>query len=391
MAINDLDVVQASTILNAAVAQAQGSVAISTQLDTKDFVTVATTALKTGLDKLNTGLSQVLSRTIFSARPYTRKFKVLEADAIRYGNHVRKINYIDKPAVNDPGYALVNGPGVDMYAISKPQVIQTNFYGYNTFDYVQTIYKEQLNMALKGPEEWAGFLGGLLQTVQNKIEQFHEESARMALLNLIGGHINLNASTDCVIHILTEYNAYAGTSLTATTVFYPANFPDFARWLYARLETLSRMLQERSRNRHMNLTAGDIMRHTPAEDQRLIMLAGDMDLVKTNVLATTYNSEYLKTIPREDVTFWQNIELPSDINLGASFMKADGTIDNAVATAANVFGVLFDREAVGYTMVNQSYEVTPYNTAGKYWNHYWSFQDRYWNDFTENAIILVLD
>ena len=77
MAINDLDVVQASTILNAAVAQATGGTLAT--LDTKDFVTVATTALKTGYDKLQTGLSQALSRTIFSARPYSRRFKILEA------------------------------------------------------------------------------------------------------------------------------------------------------------------------------------------------------------------------------------------------------------------------------------------------------------------------
>lgn len=391
MAVNDLTVEQSSTILNAAVNQAQGGAAASAQLASKDFVTVAQTALKTNYDTLMTALSQVLSRSIFSQRPYNRRFQILEADAIRYGNHVRKINYVDGDLEDSEAYSLTDGQSVDMYEVHKPKTIQTNFYGHNTFDYIQTVYKDQLEMSLRGPEEWTGFLSGLLQNVQNKIEQAHEESARLAINNLIAGHVSLEASTKCVVHLLTEYNAWSGQSLTATTLFAPANFAPFARWMFGRLETLSKMLQERTGIYHMNLTAGKFQRHTPAADQRLMLLTGQMDQVNTNVLATTYNSDYLKTIPREDVTYWQNINVPADINVNASFMLADGTIDTAVVNKTAVFGVLFDREACGYTMIRQSYEVTPYNVRGKYWNHFWSFQDRYWNDFTENCIVLLLD
>lgn len=391
MAVNDMTVEQSSTILNAAVNQAQGGAAASAQLASKDFVTVAQTALKTGYDTLMTALSQVLSRSIFLQRPYNRRFQILEADAIRYGNHVRKINYVDGDLEDSEAYSLADGQSVDMYEIHKPKAIQTNFYGHNTFDYIQTVYKYQLEMSLRGPEEWTGFLSGLLQNVQNKIEQAHEESARLAINNLIAGHVSLESSTQCVVHLLTEYNAWSGQSLTAATLFAPANFAPFARWMFGRLETLSKLLQERTSIYHMNLTAGKFMRHTPAADQRLILLTGQMDQINTNVLATTYNSDYLKTIPREDVTFWQNINVPADVNVNASYMLADGTIDTATVNKTAVFGVLFDKEACGYTMIRQSYEVTPYNVRGKYWNHFWSFQDRYWNDFTENCIVLLLD
>ena len=391
MAVNDMTVEQSSTILSAAVNQAQGGAPASAQLASKDFVTVAQTALKTGYDTLMTALSQVLSKSIFSQRPYNRRFQILEADAIRYGNHVRKINYVDGDLEDTEAYSLTDGQSVDMYEVHKPKAIQTNFYGYNTFDYIQTVYKDQLEMSLRGPEEWTGFLSGLLQNVQNKIEQAHENSARLAINNLIGGHVSLESSTQCVVHLLTEYNAWSGQSLTAQTLFSPANFAPFARWMFGRLETLSKLLQERTSIYHMNLTAGKFQRFTPVEDQRLILLTGNMDQVNTNVLATTYNSDYLKTIPREDLTFWQNINVPADVNVNASFMLADGTIDTAAVNKTAVFGVLFDKEACGYTMIRQSYEVTPYNVRGKYWNHFWSFQDRYWNDFTENCIVLLLD
>lgn len=385
MAINDLDVVQASTILNAAVAQATGGT-IAT-LDTKDFVTVATTALKTGYDKLQTGLSQVLSRTIFSARPYTRRFKILEADALRYGNHVRKVNYLDKALVPDPAYGLTTGSSVDMYVVNKPEVIQTNFYGQNTFDYYFTVYKQQLEIALRGPEEWAGWLGGLMQHAQNQMEQAHEESGRMTILNLIGG-----CATK--VSLITEYNALTGKSLTISSIFDPANFPDFARYVFSTLASYSRAIQSRTKLYHTNLTAGNIMRATPVEDQRLITLAPFMDLVRSMVLSTTFHDEILKLIPNEEIYFWQDANDPFDIDIDANYLKADGTIDNQTFSAdetAPVIAVLFDKDAAGYTTIGASYDVTPYNVAGKYWNHGWSFQDRYWNDFTENAIIFALD
>lgn len=385
MAINDLDVNQASTILNAAVAQATGGAAAT--LDTKDFVTVATTALKVGYDKLQTGLSQVLSRTIFAARPYSRRFKILEADALRYGNHVRKVNYLDKALVPDPAYGLTTGSSVDMYVVNKPEVIQTNFYGYNTFDYYFTVYKEQLNMALRGPEEWAGWLGGLMQHAQNQMEQAHEESGRMTVLNLIGG-------SSTTFKLITQYNALTGQSLTISTIFDPANFPDFARFVFATLATYSRALQARGYLYHTNLTAGNIMRATPVEDQRLIMHAFFMDMVRSMVMSTTFHDELLKLIPNEEIAYWQTPNDIFEINVDASYLKADGTIGNMTFSAdrtAPVVAVMFDKDAAGYTTMGQSYDVTPYNVAGKYWNHGWSFQDRYWNDFTENSVVFTLD
>ena len=41
--------------------------------------------------------------------------------------------------------------------------------------------------------------------------------------------------------------------------------------------------------------------------------------------------------------------------------------------------------------MNRSVDVTPYNAAGKYWNTFFHFTERYWNDFTENGIVLLLD
>ena len=389
MAINEMGFNQAATVLNAIVGQATGKTNL-TATNTSSFVSVAKLGLETGYDALSTAISQVLSRTIFSVRPYTRKFQGLEADSLRYGNHVRKINYADSAFEEDDRIKLTDSYSIDQYTVKKPKAIQTNFYGENVYQRSVTIYRDQLDCAFSGPEEFARFISGVMSNAQDQIEQAHEDMARATLANLIGGIISIN-NTPQVIHLITEYNAWSGESITASTVFNPEVFPNFARWMYGRIATLSKLLRERTTLYHQNFTAGDIARHTPLEDQRLYLLGNNMDQVSTNVLATTFNDEYLRMLPYEEVMYWQSIKSPDAVKITAGYTAADGTVTSASVDTTGIMGLLIDREAAGYTVVNEWAQPTPFNARGGYYNQYWHFTDRYWNDFSENAILLKLD
>lgn len=389
---NTLTIDQASTVLNAIVAQATGNTAIATA-DTKDFVTVAQTGLLAGYDPLLGAISQVLSRTIFSVRPYTRKFKSLEADAITYGNHVRKINIADKAAQNDGRLPLTDGVAVDQQQVSKPTILQTNFYGAQTYERQYTIFKDQLDTAFTSPEEFARFISMVVQNVSDMIEQDHEQFARMTVANYIGGVLSGPNAANQVVHLLTEYNTATGLSLTATTVLQPANYPGFIKWAFARIAALSALLTERSEVFHTNVTGKPIQRHTPESEQRIYLYAPSKFGIESRVLADTYHDNYLSMAKHEAVNFWQSIKTPDTINVKPTWMKADGTLQsaaNAVVQAA-VFGVIFDREAMGYTTVNQWSSPAPFNAKGGYTNVFFHFTDRHWNDFTENGIVLLMD
>ena len=103
---NDLSFNQLSSVLTTIMKEATGTNAQLTPVDTSSFVSVAQTALKSGYDPQSTAISQVLSKTIFSVRPYTRKFKGLNVSNQRYGNHVRKLTAIDKPFEEDERFKL---------------------------------------------------------------------------------------------------------------------------------------------------------------------------------------------------------------------------------------------------------------------------------------------
>lgn len=207
MAANDLTINQISTVLGEIVGQATGSKAMAVT-DTSSFVTVAQLGLKAGYDALATSISQVLSRTIFSTRPYNRKFGGLEVSNQRYGNHVRKLSPIDKAPEDDQRYSLEEDGAIDHYKVSTPLVQQTNFYGANAYQRHLTTYRDQLDMAFRSPDEFSSFLSMMLSNVSDMIEQDHENTARATVANLIGGAIDLAGSN--VIHCLTEYNAITG-------------------------------------------------------------------------------------------------------------------------------------------------------------------------------------
>lgn len=390
MSVNELTVNQAATVFNEIVHQATGQSNLKVT-DTSSFVSAATTVLKTGYDTLLTAISQVLSRTIFSARPYDAKFKGLMVTPERFGNHTRKINYIDDDFVDSDAFKLENGKSVDMFKVNKPRVVQTNFYGFNTYSKFKTIYDEQLDMSLHGPEEWAQFLNGLMVTINNQIEQVHENVARATIANFIGG-INIVNPT-CVVHLLTEYNALTGQQLTVNDIYKSDNFIAFVRWLYSRIEVISNRLTERTQLWHVNIEGNVINRHTPKSKQKVYLYNDFMAQARTMVLSDLFQKDSMKMVDYEAVNFWQSIDSPDEIDVTPVYTNAaDGTLLTGDEQQINkVLGVIFDEEAIGICPKSQRMAPTPYNSAGGYTNLWWRWNEQYYNDFTENGIVLLLD
>lgn len=390
MAANDLSFNQLSTVLNSIVSQATGKTPLAIT-NTSEFISVAQTALKTGYDPVLQSISQVLSRTIFSTRPYYRKFGGIQVDNQKWGNITRKLNISDKDWENDVRFELVEGESVDMYKVNKPNILQTNFYGANVYERSYTIFKDQLDCAFSGPDEFARFLGMVTGNCTDMIEQAHENLARATVANYIGGKVKGDA--DSCIHLLTEYNALTGLALTKETVYQPANYKPFIDWVYSRIATLTELMTERSQLFHTNITGKTINRHTPLQKQRVYLYAPARFNIESMSLANTYNYNFLKMAYNETVNYWQSIQSPSKINVKPSYLQADGTITTPEVALEqdDIFGVIFDEEALGYTVMNQWSATTPFNAKGGYSNVFFHFTDRFWNDFTENGLVLLLD
>lgn len=403
MSVNQLDFNQCATLLSNILYYAQGQtggapVVPSTE---RDFVSVGTAALLTGYDKLATAVSQVLSETIFSVRPYSRKFADLNVSEKRYGAITRKLAVVDKAFEDDQKFDLVDGQSVDHYEVKKPLVLQINYYGANEFQDHVTIYTEQLDAAMTGSEQFGQFITMVMQNMSDKIEQAHEGLARLALNNLIvGSHYMANTAgvsdTAVQVKLVTEFNTFISASPALTWADIkgnPLTLNQFIRFAKSRMDQYSELLTNRSLLYHQNITSKGLMKHTPKADQRVYMIGEFLGMVDALTLSTTYNDDYVK-FDAEPIDFWYDIQNPYAVDYSQfTYLKKDGTLDTITnySDPGDVVAVMFDRDACGYATVKHTTATTPLNAAGLYYNQFYHFTDQYWNSFEENCIVFTLD
>lgn len=390
MAVNTLSFQQISTVMNQLYRMVTGQSA-QTMVNTSDWVTVAQKTLLAGYDPVLGAISQVLGRTIWgSDRPYIGKLGGMQRTVQEYGYITRKLSISDKDFSNSEAFTLTDGQSIDMYKVNKPNVLQMNFYGQTLIDKDVTIFRTQLKNAFRSPEELGSFISMVLQNANDMIEQKRETLRRMTLANLVGGKI---AANNGVIHVLTEYNAETGLSLTATTVKDPANWGEFVKWLHARMADVSNMFTERTGMYQIQVTNNYVSHHTPVQDQRIFMLSQYLNAIKSRVMSGTFNDDFIKFAYTEEVSFWQSPDDREKINVTPVYLQADGTLATAQAAVAqdNIIAVMMDRDAAGITIMDEETAQTPYNTKGKYWNINFSAIARYWNDFMEKCAVFILD
>lgn len=391
---NTLSIDQIGVLIQAVAEEATGH-SVMAPKSTKDFVAVAQTTLLAGREAVINAISQFISRTIYARRDdYRGALDILVMNEQAYGNHVRKISAIDTELEEDPHYNLTDGTSIDQYTIRKPKAIQTNFYGGQTWMKSLTIFSDQVDTAMSGPEEFVQFMGLMLGNMADQIEQVMEELARLTLANFIAGKHQIDSRNE--VHLLTAYNAETGLSLDAQSVKQPGNYAPFIQWVYGQIQIYSNRLKERSVLYHQNFTGSPIPRHTNGENQRLVLYSEDVAQINAAALPGIFHQNDL-SFPRrfEPVSYFQSPETGSrnTIEVLPSYTSATGAVVNAESAVEleNVFGVLYDRDAMGCTRIHQRTYRTPFNAKGEYSNVFHHFTTRYWNDFTENAITFFMD
>lgn len=396
MSVNLMSIEQANLLLASLHEQATGQTAVA-PTDLSDFVSMAQETLRAGYDPIINSLSQMIGRTIVAVRPYRAKFKGLELTAQRWGGITRKVNYIEGAPEEEKSYELVDGAAIDQYVVKKPKVLETHYYGRDVYSDTYTIFTTQLDTAFTSPEALGEFFSGLMMHFSNQREQWLEEMKRSILCNFIAAKYTSatavgSVSTDQVVHLLTEYNTESGQNLSAADIYLPANFRPFIQWVYARINTIARLMSERSEKFQQRVTGKPIMRHTDASDLKMYILAPLMDQIDAMAMANTYHNDMLKMVDREAVSYWQAIDNPDEIQVTPAFVDGDLALETANAVAlTDVVGVLFDKDACGYNIYKDSMSTSPYNARGEYYNIFPHVEVQLQNDITEKGVVLMLD
>lgn len=403
MSVNTLNFEQISTVLTSIVQQATGQ-AVLTPTNTGDFTSVAQIALRADRDSVMEAISNVLGRTIFSIRPYSAKMDGLMFDTFRWGAVMRKLSIADSAWEDDSAYKWPalwdnnqnppsgDGQSIDQWEIKKPNVLQTNFYGQSVYGDHMTIFEDQLETAFTGPEQLGSFLSLIMTNLSNRLELSNENIKRGLVANAIGALIDENNS-DRVIHLLTEYNTATGQTYTSQQIYQPANFGPFMKWVYSRVAQISDLMTEMSTKFQTVITGKPVLRHTPYQDQRLYLYAPARHDIDARVLADTFHDNYLRYADVESVNFWQSINTPDSVNVTPAYTSTSGvlTVPGSPVTQSDIFGIMFDRDCMGMTLLDRRVIPTPLNARGLYRQLFVHCRQRVIFDNTEKCVVLLLD
>ena len=402
MSVNTLNFEQISTVLTSIVQQATGQ-AVEAPTDTASFVSVAQVALRADRDSVMNAISNILARTIFSIRPYSAKMTGLDMDTFRWGGMMRKLSIADEAWQDDPAFKYPvlfdstqnpptgDGGEVDPWKIKKPNILQTNFYGQSVYYDSMTITEDQLETAFSSPDQLGSFLSLLMTNLSNRLEMSNESIRRGLVCNAIGAIATEN-QTGRVVHLLSEYNSLTGLSLTATTVYQPDNFSAFTKWVYSRVAEITDLFTANSLKFQTTITGKPVLRHTPLTDQRVYLYSPIQRQIEARVLADTYHDNFLRYADVESISYWQSIDTKDTVNVTPAYTNTSGVFTTGSAIEVeNVYGLIFDRDFMGMTVLDRRVLSTRVNEAGLYRNIHVHARQRVVMDNTEKACLLLLD
>lgn len=410
-----LTVNDAYSIVNLMVKEQTGQDASIQAVDSSSFVSVGETLLASGVEATLNTLALVLGRTFMAVRPYEAKLRIINAlNSGIYANRMRKISFYSREAVIDgasntnlktnfaTGYDNGSNGGAStasMWEQNQPVPLEMNFGGSSEWQDVTTVYEKQLQVAFRSEAEFIDFVSGIMTEKGNDIESQKEAFNRMTLLNFMAGVIELNQGSS-VINLTKAFNDKFGTSYT-TAQLQTTYLKEFLEFFVATVKTISDDLEYRSNKYHWSpaKTVGGVsytlLRHTPKSRQKMVMYKPFWNDAEAMVLPEIFNDQYLNIDNFEGVQFWQNANDGAAINtLPAIPDTSDPTEQTAAAAAVAkdfVLGMIFDEDAILVDYQLDDASATVKESRKHFHNIWWTFRRNAINDFTENAVIFIME
>jgi len=404
-------------IINLMVKEATGQDATIQAVDESTFVSVGEKILASGVEATLNALSMVLGRTLVAVRPYKAKFNLVNAlNSGLYANRVRKISFYSRHAVPDGaentdlytnfanGYDNGTNGGVStpsMWVQNQPLPLELNFGGSSEWQTSTTVYEKQLQVAFRSSADFIRFVDGIMVEKANDIESMKEAFNRMAVLNAIAGCYDLSASMGgSVINMTKAFNDYYGTSYT-TSQLLSTYLTEFTEFFVSTVKKVSNYMTNRSKKYHwsptktVNGVTYELLRHTPKDRQKMLMLSDFWIKSESLVKPQVFNDSFISFGNFEAVDFWQNEMEPSKISITPAIPDVAGTNSGAqtagTAVALDyVLGFMFDEDGVMLDYQFEDASTTPKEARKHYRNIWWTIRRNAMVDFTENMVLFYM-
>ena len=363
-------------IVNAVAAMANGSAAV-TVVDTASFIDFGNSVLSSNdaTEVFTQTLLLKMARSYTTWRPYESSLRDLMVSGEEWGAIYQKIDAEVPDFVADETFELTDGQSVDQYVVRKPTPSQKLFIKRATYSNYVTIGRKQLMGAFRSEADFARFIQLIFGKMRIKLDFATENMARLA----IGSYI-ANAGSSQIVHALTDYNTESGRSLTKAAALLDEKF-------MAYLAGVIELTSKRLRNLSKSYNTEGKERHTPRGEQRLLVYDLIQSRLQTVVQYNAYHKELVELKEFIEVPYWQGEQTRDTIIVKVD----DGQGGTETKTVEDVAAFIFDRFALGTFRYDEETLTTPLNARGRYYNVYHHCEQLWYNDLSENGVVICID
>ena len=373
-----MDTNQIYELVNTTVAQSIGRNDV-TRLDTEGLISVGNIVLSSSsnTEAFLNALAQRIGRTIYRFRDYNNKFKDMVISDMKWGAILQSIKVKMPDAVSDPTYGLTNGESIDMYTVSKPEVVQKLFVTRTPYMFKITIQRETLREAFLSVEAMGSFIALIFGEVRNAIELALENLGR---LTLCGAMSEISQSTQIyrlVTMYNTEYELEGDAALTATTCLHSDSF---LRYAIGQINHICDMMQDMS----VLYNDGSVPTFTNKDNMRVRILSGFKRRLETVTEYAAFHDQFVDVDGAySTINFWQGEKAPSNVSVKRPSDGENFTEDYVVAC-------VHDKDAFGIYQIDETVLTSPVNAAAQYYNQFWHEKQSRYIDKSFNMDLFTL-
>lgn len=366
-------------------------------LDSSKLVDIGTDVLsyENNVDKYAKSLITQMSKMVNIQDEYEPEIPSIMIDASEWGGFQLRQYYSPQELIQDEMYNLIDGNVYEDHRFYKPRTTGRIFAEGKTIMCPISIVREQLFEAFKSWNEMDKFLSGIYQNVRNTVQLAVQAYQHMLVS---GAYAVAHTANNKVVHLLTEYNSIAGTTLTAEKALVDKGFYQYAGMRIAEIKDNMRIWSTAYNN-------GAVPQFTNPSRSKVLLLSKFSRGMKYYAKADTFNKDELGFGKFETIATWQATksagegETDPDIIFGydtVSTIKIKGDPDNKLGigtsdlTLTNCLGLIYDYRAIGMTLDKEKV-TTNYTAIADFWNEYLHKLVNYIVDANCNMVALALD
>lgn len=337
---------------------------------------------------INTLVNQI-GKIVVVDRVYAGTVPSVLMDSWEYGSVVQKIAIEMPEATTNQSWELEDGESYDPFVFNGAKAYVKFYNSKVTFEVKMSITEVQLKQSFQNGSQLNAFVSAIYNAI-NKAMRVKIDSLTMDTINNMtaetlydldnaGGYASKTGVR--AVNLLKLYNdAHSDNQLEPEEAITNPEFIRFAA--YQMKLTADRMSRI---SKLYNIGGKD--KFTPKELMHIVMLSDFADAADVYLQSDTFHNEFTALPKSEHVPFWQGSGKTYDFDDITSINVK--TAANHTVEAKGILGVMFDRDALGVTNLDQ--RVTSiYNPSAEFYNNWYKFDAGYFNDLNENFVVFYV-